>query len=152
MTFASVESWLDDARTRLDRLTPEQAARAVEAGAVLVDVRPEWQRRADGEVPGSVIVESNHVPWRLHPESEARLSIAVPGQAWIVLCTEGYTSSLVADWLVGLGLPATDVVGGLHAWRRAGLPTTVGPTPIEHRVAETGGAAVPVGRVGTARH
>ena len=136
MTFDSVDAWLEDARSRLRRLSAAEAAQAVEEGAVLVDIRPEWQRRDDGEVPGSVIIETNHIAWRVHPESGARLRIAKPDTRWVLLCTEGYTSSVVADWLVSLGLDATDVEGGIHAWREAGFPTTVGPTPIEHRVGD----------------
>ena len=112
--FASVDALLEAARARLDRLTPEAAADAVRRGARLVDIRPEWQRRADGEIPGAVVVERNHLEWRLHPASDARLPDAVEGQEWIVYCTEGYTSSLAAASLVSLGLPATDVIGGIR--------------------------------------
>jgi rhodanese-related sulfurtransferase len=121
--FGSVDELLADARSRLDRLTPDEAARAVTAGARLVDIRPQWQRARDGEVPGSVIVERNHLEWRLHPASEARLPIAAADQRWIVLCEQGYTSSLAADAIGSLGLAATDVIGGFEAWAAAGLPT-----------------------------
>jgi rhodanese-related sulfurtransferase len=89
---------------------------------------------ADGEIPGSVVIERNHLEWRLHPGSGASLPLATDEQEWIVLCTEGYTSSLAAASLRSLGLDATDIVGGIHAWRRAGLPTTDGPTPVEQVV------------------
>jgi rhodanese-related sulfurtransferase len=72
------------------------------------------------------VVERNHLEWRLHPESSARLPQAAPGRRWIVFCTEGYTSSLAADALNSIGVPATDVVGGFVAWRAAGLPTVTG--------------------------
>ena len=76
-----------------------------------------------------------HVRPRVHPDSDARLALATAGRRWIVYCTEGFTSSLAAASLVSLGLDATDVVGGLQAWRDAGLPTVAGPTPVEQVVA-----------------
>ena len=133
--YASVDELLAAARGDLDRLEPVQAHARVAAGALIVDIRPAWQREADGEIPGSVIVERNHLEWRLHPESGASLPLAAVGQEWIVVCTEGYTSSLAAAALVSLGLPASDIVGGIHAWREAGLPVVQGPTAVEERVA-----------------
>lgn len=132
--FDSVDDLLADARSRLTRLRPDEAYGEVRAGARLVDIRPSWQRRHEGEVPGSLVVERNHLEWRLHPRSANRLPLAVEGQHWIVLCSEGYTSSLAADALQSLGVPATDVVGGFTAWHAAGLPTVAGGTPIEHIV------------------
>lgn len=141
-TFDSVEALLAHARTGLERLSPEAARDAVAAGALLVDIRPQWQRVADGEIPGSLVVERNHLEWRLHPASDARLPQAVAGQRWIVVCTEGYTSSLAAAALNSIGVEATDVVGGLHAWRAAGLPVVPGGTPVEQLVHDaTRGAA-----------
>ncbi|AWB91084.1 rhodanese-like domain-containing protein [Aeromicrobium chenweiae] len=132
--FASVDDLLASARAGLTRREPQEAYRRTLTGALVVDIRPAWQREADGEIPGSVIVERNHLEWRLHPTSGASLPLAAVGQEWIVVCTEGYTSSLAASALVSLGLPASDVVGGIHAWRAAGLPVVPGPTPVEHRV------------------
>ena len=80
------------------------------------------------------MVERNHLEWRLHPGSDARLPLADEVRRWIVYCTEGYTSSLAAASLVSLGLDATDVVGGIHAWREAGQPTVPGGTPVEQVV------------------
>lgn len=132
--FASVEELLADARRQLVRVTPHQAAHRVRAGAVLVDIRPQWQREADGIVPGALHVERNHLEWRLHPASGASIPQAGWDTEWIVLCTEGYTSSLAAAALRSLGLDATDVVGGIRAWRLAGLPVgNVG-------IADVGGA------------
>jgi len=132
--FSSVAELFADARFRLSRLRLAQAAEAVSAGARLVDIRPALQREREGEIPGSLIVERNHLEWRLHPESDARLPLAVEGQPWIVVCSEGYTSSLAADALLSLGIPATDIVGGYAAWRADGLPTTRGGTPVEQLV------------------
>lgn len=133
-TYASVDDLLAAARSSLDRLTPAEADQRVRSGALIVDIRPMWQREEDGEIPGSVIVERNHLEWRLHPSSGASLAVAVPDQEWIVVCTEGYTSSLAASALVSLGLPASDIIGGIHAWRAAGLPVVAGPAGIEQRV------------------
>ncbi|HEY3716088.1 MAG TPA: rhodanese-like domain-containing protein [Jatrophihabitantaceae bacterium] len=132
--FASVEELLADARSRLTRLEPDEAYGEVRAGALIVDIRPAWQRRNEGEIPGSIIVERNHLEWRLHPGSDTRVPLAADGQRWIVVCSEGYTSSLAAAALRSLGIPATDIVGGFTAWHAAGLPTTDGGTPVEHIV------------------
>jgi rhodanese-related sulfurtransferase len=132
--FASVDEMLSDARSRLARLHPRQALDAIGAGARLVDIRPSWQRRQEGEIPGALIIERNHLEWRLHPGSNARVPAAVEGQRWIIFCSEGYTSSLAADSLTSLGIGATDVVGGYAAWRAEGLPTGSGETPLEQVV------------------
>lgn len=129
MTFASVEELLADARSRLQRLEPAEAAAATGRGARLVDIRPQWQRADEGEIPGALIVERNHLEWRLDPGSDARVADANAGQEWIVVCSEGYTSSLAADALNSIGVPATDVVGGFRAWLAAGLPAAPGGTP-----------------------
>ena len=130
MTFRSVDELVADARSRLDRLTPRAAAADIESGALLVDIRPAWQRVGDGEIPGALVVERNHLEWRLDPGSAARVPEALPGQRWIVVCEEGYTSSLAADALNSIGVPATDVDGGFRAWVAAGLPTVpAAPTP-----------------------
>lgn len=133
-TFASVDELLAAARRGLPRFTPVEAAQAIADGALMVDIRPEWQRVRDGEVPGSVIIERNHLEWRLHPASEARIEQAAPGQRWVVICAEGYTSSLAAASLMSLGVPAADVIGGIVAWTEAGLPIVEGATAVEHVV------------------
>jgi rhodanese-related sulfurtransferase len=134
--YASVDDLLADARSRIVRLTPARAAARITRGDRLVDIRPAWQRAAHGEIPGALIVERNHLEWRLHPGSTARLAAARPGQRWIVVCTEGYTSSLAADALRSLGVPAADIEGGYAAWQRAGLPTVAGITAVEGVVGE----------------
>ena len=120
----SVDQMLAQARSRLRRLTPTQAHEALGAGALLVDIRPGWQRTEEGEVPGAVVVERNHLEWRLDPECDARLPQATDYDVQvIVLCSEGYTSSLAAASLQDLGLHnATDVIGGFRAWVAQGLP------------------------------
>jgi rhodanese-related sulfurtransferase len=120
----SVDQMLAQARSRLQRLTPAQAHAALAAGALLVDIRPGWQRREEGEVPGALLVERNHLEWRFDPECDARLPQATGYDVQvIVLCSEGYTSSLAAVSLRILGLHrATDVIGGFRSWHAQGLP------------------------------
>ncbi|MGY1632659.1 rhodanese-like domain-containing protein [Geodermatophilus sp. SYSU D01186] len=122
----TIDEVLSDVRSGLDRLEPEEAAARMAAGALLVDTRPAAQREADGEVPGALVVERNVLEWRFDPASDARLPEATGYDVEVVvLCNEGYSSSLAAASLRALGLSrATDVVGGYQAWRAAGLPTT----------------------------
>jgi len=120
----SIDEVLAAARARLRRLDPREAAAAQAAGALLVDIRPVEVRRRDGEVPGAVIVDRNVLEWRLDPRSSYRLpAIAGYDRTIVVLCTEGYASSLAAAALQELGLHgATDLAGGFVAWVAAGLP------------------------------
>ena len=119
----SIDEILAEARRRLRRLDPELAHRALADGAVLVDIRPAAQRAAEGTVPGALVIERNVLEWRFDPRSEARLPCAAYDLHVIVLCSEGYTSSLAAACLQDLGIArATDVIGGYRAWEAAGLP------------------------------
>lgn len=122
----TIDQMLAAARARLHRLEARDAAEAWEAGALLVDIRPGWQRAEEGEIPGALLIERNHLEWRLDPTSGSKIDQAVDHDvAVVVVCSEGYTSSLAAASLQDLGLHrATDLVGGFHAWRAAGLPTT----------------------------
>jgi rhodanese-related sulfurtransferase len=116
-----IDDVLGRSRARLARLTPEAAQAAVERGAVIVDTRPVDQRRAQGVVPGAVVVCRNVLEWRADPasgHSDPRLA----GRELIVMCAEGYASSLAAASLQDIGLPATDMIGGFEAWQDAGLP------------------------------
>jgi rhodanese-related sulfurtransferase len=124
----SIDEVLADARSRLVRLPPREAAARLADGALLVDIRPAAQRQREGEVPGALVVERNVLEWRFDPASDARLPEATGYDVEVVvLCSEGYTSSLAADSLRALGLTrSTDVVGGYQAWAAAGLPTTGG--------------------------
>lgn len=121
----SIDEILVAARARLARLSPQEAFAACCGGATLVDIRPAAQRAADGEIPGSLVVERNHLEWRFDPVSDARLPwVTGYDQQIIVFCAEGYTSSLAAASLLDLGLASTsDMVGGYRAWVAAGLPT-----------------------------
>jgi rhodanese-related sulfurtransferase len=133
---ARVDRLLIRARSRLARLRPRQAATAVGRGALIVDIRPEYQRRADGEIPGAIIVERNHLEWRLDPTCPDRIPEATDtGVRWIVICDEGYSSSLAAATLRDIGLAnATDVVGGFQAWRSARLPILKPARPTRPRL------------------
>ena len=126
----SIDDLLAVARTRIARVTPHEAVDRIAAGALLVDIRPAAQRRQEGEVPGALVVERNVLEWRFDPSSDARLPEATGYDLEvIVLCSEGYTSSLAADALRSLGLwRSADVIGGFRAWAAAGLPTTGVPT------------------------
>lgn len=114
----SIDSVLADARSRLNRVTPTEARQAWAEGAVVVDIRPAAQRTAQGGPEGTLVVERNVLEWRFDPASDARLPIADYDLRVIVLCQEGYTSSLAAAALQDLGIwRATDVIGGWAAWR-----------------------------------
>jgi len=118
-----IDQLLARARARLVRLGPGQAMDAVQHGAVLVDIRPQAQRAAEGEIPGAMIVERNVLEWRFDPAAAARLPVAGYYLRVIVVCSEGYTSSLAAASLQDLGVHrATDLEGGFRAWHAAGLP------------------------------
>jgi len=119
-----IDQLLAAARARLDRPGPERAAEMAARGAVLVDTRPGWQRDQEGQLPGALVIERNHLEWRLDPTSAARIPQAVDHDVtWVVVCSEGYASSLAAASLQDLGLRnATDLDGGFRAWKAAGLP------------------------------
>ena len=124
----TIDEILACARTRLVRVTPRQAFRELSGGGVLVDIRPAAQRAAQGEIPGSTVVERNHLEWRLDPGSDARLPwVTGYDHRIIVFCVDGYTSSLAAAALQDLGLhQATDMIGGFRAWTAEGLPSAAG--------------------------
>jgi rhodanese-related sulfurtransferase len=121
----SIEDLLAEARERLDRIGPEEAAAAVREGALLVDIRQQPQRAADGVVPGAIYHPRNVLEWRADPESDAKdpaLADDLDRQV-IVMCDAGYASSLAAATLKDMGFArATDMDGGFQAWRAAGLP------------------------------
>lgn len=122
----SIEETLAAARARLTRLTPKQAFQAQQDGAVLVDIRPAEQRHGTGEIVGALVIERNVLEWRFDPRCDSRLPF-VKGYdlTVVVVCQEGYTSSLAAASLQDIGLHrSTDLIGGFLAWRSAGLPVT----------------------------
>jgi len=124
----SIDNVLAAARARLDRLTAREAYESLRHGAVLVDIRPESNRHTEGEIVGALVIERNVLEWRLDPTSDTRLPIADYDLPVVVVCNEGYTSSLAAAALQELGIRhATDLIGGFRAWRAAGLPVTPRP-------------------------
>ncbi|WP_372477358.1 rhodanese-like domain-containing protein [Nocardia australiensis] len=122
MTIAQM---LDNARSQLNRMYAFELPKALDRGAILVDIRPQAQRGREGSLPGALVIERNVLEWRLDPSSSARLSLATDHDVeWIVVCSEGYTSSLAAAALQQLGLHrATDVIGGYQAMKAASLLT-----------------------------
>ncbi len=122
LTTRSIDDVLADARSTLIRLTPGQARQAqLEGGAVLVDTRPAEQRAA-GPLREAVVIDRNVLEWRFDPACEARLPYAAYDLHVIVICQQGYSSSLAAASLQELGVwRATDVIGGYEAWQAAGL-------------------------------
>jgi rhodanese-related sulfurtransferase len=131
--YDGVDAMLAAARAGLDRLSPEAVFQEVVTdGALIVDIRPAALRAVYGEVAPWLdpkVIERNVLEWRFDPRSDARLPEAAYDARVIVICQEGYTSSLAAHALRELGIRrATDLVGGFAAWRQAGLPV-LGPTP-----------------------
>jgi rhodanese-related sulfurtransferase len=120
----SVDDLLAEARAKLDRVEPREAYEAVEAGeALIVDIRAESQRAAQGVVPGALFIPRNDIEWRVNPSTDYGDSRLSDGRRVIVMCVAGYASSLVAATLQELGLEdATDLAGGFQAWRGAELP------------------------------
>jgi rhodanese-related sulfurtransferase len=123
-----IDAVLQSARDRLTRIAATDVPAAVERGALLVDIRPAAQRAEEGDVTGVLLIERNVLEWRCDPTSDARLPEATGDDVeWIVLCSEGYTSSLAAAALLDLGLHrATDVIGGYQALRQAGVLDRLG--------------------------
>jgi rhodanese-related sulfurtransferase len=122
--MAAINEVLEKARQRLKRVTPQEAAAEQVGGALLVDTRTLEQRSRDGEIPGALVIDRTVVEWRLDPTSPSRIPEAKDHDVRvIVICAEGYSSSLAAASLQDLGLVnATDVMGGFEAWKAAGLP------------------------------
>lgn len=109
---------LAEARARIDRVAPEDLADEVAGGAVVVDLRPEANRREDGELPGAVVIERIHLEWRFDRTSGAAIPEASDDLRVILFCNDGYASSLAAADLRDLGIGrATDLVGGYRAWK-----------------------------------
>jgi rhodanese-related sulfurtransferase len=115
---SAIDELLERIRAGLDRVRPADLAEEVAGGAVVVDIRPVEQRTRDGELPGALVVDRNVLEWRLDPTCPHRLPVAVDASVrYIVVCNQGYSSSLAAATLRGLGLRrATDLAGGYQAW------------------------------------
>lgn len=121
--MAQIDNYLDAVRLHLQRVPPDEAARAVERGTLLIDIRPVELRDRDGVIPGALVVDRNVLEWRLDPTSPQRVTDIDPEQVVILFCDEGYASSIAARSLQEIGLKhATDMVGGIQAWIASGLP------------------------------
>jgi rhodanese-related sulfurtransferase len=127
-----VDALLAAAREGMRRLGPEETWAAVAQGALLVDTRTESQRRQQGELPGALVIDRTVLEWRLDPASPHRIPEATGYDVQvIVVCRQGYSSSLAAASLRAIGLRrATDLAGGIEAWTAAGLPLTDGPADV----------------------
>ncbi|MFE0548496.1 rhodanese-like domain-containing protein [Streptomyces pilosus] len=122
-----IDELLERVRAGYERVDAPDAYQAARAGeALLVDIRYAALRDRDGLVPGALVIERNELEWRLDPRGSHRLPEATGHDLRVVvICNEGYASSLAAESLHRLGLRrATDLVGGFQAWRAAGLPVT----------------------------
>ena len=114
---SGIDRLLAECRRDLERVPPSRMAEEMERGALVVDTRPAAQRERDGELPGAVVVDRNVLEWRLDPTSPSRLAVVDESpHLVIVVCDEGYSSSLAAHNLRLLGLDATDLEGGFQAW------------------------------------
>jgi rhodanese-related sulfurtransferase len=134
--LVTIDHVMREAALLVDRLPAPRASAEILGGAVLVDIRPEFQRRAGGEIPGAIVIERVHLEWRCDPTSVGRVPEAVDyDMRWIVICDEGYSSLLAAVSLRAVGLRrATDVIDGFGAWRSAGLPVVRPAAPTVPRL------------------
>ena len=128
----SIDAVLAASRAGVRRLTPVDLVEASARGALVVDTRTEVQRRRQGELPGAVVIDRTVLEWRLDPASDARIPEASGYDVEIVVvCRQGYSSSLAAASLRAVGLHrATDLAGGVEAWMAEGLPMSVGPADV----------------------
>src|SRR5437773_7580241 len=124
----TIADLLEAARSRYSRVTPQEAAVEQAGGALLIDTRSSEQRSRDGEIPGALVIDRTVFEWRLDPSSPTRIPEAANHEVrLIVICAQGFSSSLAAASLLDLGLTnATDVIGGFEAWKAAGLPVDRG--------------------------
>jgi rhodanese-related sulfurtransferase len=118
----SIDALLAEARRSLRRLAPGEAREAAQSGAVLVDIRPFEQRERDGVIPGALHIDRNVLEWRLDPKSAFKEPAVHDRQRVVIICNEGYSSSLAAATLRLLGRDATDIIGGFQQWLASGLP------------------------------
>lgn len=117
-----IDLLLESARSRISpRPTAAELPRLVDSGALVVDIRPSEQRNRDGEMPGAVVIDRNVLEWRLDPTSPHRCPEAAgltERSPVVLVCNEGFASSLAAATLRDIGLRgATDLDGGYQAWR-----------------------------------
>ena len=131
-TVTGVDAVLEQARIGMRRLDPHETRAAVAAGALLIDTRTDRQRAVQGNLAGAIVIDRTVLEWRLDPGSVSRIPEAVGyDRQIVVVCRQGYSSSLAAASLRAIGLRrATDVIGGVEAWVAAGLPVHRGPADV----------------------
>ncbi|SNY23472.1 rhodanese-like domain-containing protein [Paractinoplanes atraurantiacus] len=131
---AGIETLLEKAREGLLRLDPHETQAAVLNGALLIDTRTDPQRAEQGDLPGAIVIDRTVMEWRLDPTSPHRIPEATDHDVQIiVVCRQGYSSSLAAASLQALGLwRATDLIGGFEAWQAAGLPLSDKPADVRY--------------------
>ena len=132
MPAVGIDELLDAARSGLVRVHPTQVMDALDQGAILVDTRTESQRREQGELPRAIVIDRTVLEWRLDPSSPSRIrELTSADQTVIVVCRQGYSSSLAAHSLQQMGLSgATDMIGGVDEWLRCGLPMEDGEADV----------------------
>lgn len=130
--MVGIEEVLAASRAGVRRLSPVETAAAAQAGALVVDTRSAAQRLVQGELPGALVIDRTVLEWRLDPASPSRIPEATdPDRVVVVVCRQGFSSSLAAASLRAVGLRrATDMVGGVQAWLAAGLPVHDGPADV----------------------
>jgi len=129
MTGAAIDALLEAARQGLDRVQPADLAAEIATGALVVDTRPVEQRQRDGDLPGAIVIDRNVLEWRLDPTCPDHApEMTDPDRRVIVVCNQGFSSSLAAATLRWLGLRrATDLSGGFEAWARYAAEPDPGP-------------------------
>lgn len=132
VVHGGIDAVLAASREGVRRLTPVELGAAASRGALVVDTRTEAQRRRQGELPGAVVIDRTVLEWRLDPAGDHRIPEATgPDLEVVVVCRQGYSSSLAAASLRAIGLHrATDLEGGVEAWIAAGLPMSAGPADV----------------------
>jgi rhodanese-related sulfurtransferase len=131
LVASNTDRLLAAARDGVRRLTPHETHAAMRRGALVVDTRTESQRVEQGELPGAVVIDRTVLEWRLDPDGPDRIREASYDVEVVVVCRQGYSSSLAAASLRALGLErATDMVGGVEAWLADGLPMGTGPADV----------------------
>jgi rhodanese-related sulfurtransferase len=132
LTGQGVDGVLAEARRGIQRYTPRETVVARLRGALVVDTRTETQRAEAGELPGAIVIDRTVLEWRLDPASDARIAEATGYDIEVVVvCRQGFSSSLAAESLRRVGLHrATDMVGGVEAWQEAGLLLHRGPADV----------------------
>lgn len=116
MSMATIDEVLARLRESIVRVEPQKLATEVQHGALVVDIRPPEVRSKEGEMPGALVIDRNVLEWRLAPSSPDRIT-DVQGRRVVVMCNDGYASTLAAGSLREVGVEATDLAGGFRAWK-----------------------------------